>query len=160
MLTLLQNKLRQCAHVGSDYLAAGLRSQTGQALLRVAMMLLVMWLVSQTTSIAFAQGPKPPPTGGGGDIRTGLVQLVTMAIDGLIFVGGLILALGVAGAFVGGQIATAVGNPNSLSHTYMRMIGIIVSFLGLMLTIPLVNTIISVVMANIQMGTLTTAGLK
>ena len=83
-----------------------------------------------------------------------------MAIDGLVFAGGLILALGVAGNFVSGQIATAIGNPGGLSHTYMRMIGIIVSFLGLMLTIPIVNTIITVVMANIQMGTLTTAGLK
>ncbi len=159
MFTQLQNRIQQAVDTSARYIVAGYRSPTGQALIRVALMLFVMWLVSATTSIALAQGPTPP-AGSGGNIRDGLVQLVTMAIDGLIFIGGLILALGVAGNFVSGQIATAVGNPNGLSHTYMRMIGIIVAFLGLMLTIPIVNTIITVVMANIQMGTLTTAGIK
>ena len=159
MLTKLQYKLRRSAGYSVHCLATGFRSPTGRALQQVALLMAVMWLVSESTDIAFAQGPNPPPTGGG-SMRSGLVQLVTMAIDGLVFAGGLILALGVAGNFVSGQIATAVGNPSGLSHTYMRMIGIIVAFLGLMLTIPIVNTIISVVMANIQMGTLTTAGLK
>ena len=159
MLTKLQYKLRRSAGYSARCVAAGFRSPTGRALQQVALLMVVMWLVSESTDIAFAQGPNPPPAGGG-SMRAGLVQLVTMAIDGLVFAGGLILALGVAGNFVSGQIATAIGNPSGLSHTYMRMIGIIVSFLGLMLTIPIVNTIISVVMANIQMGTLTTAGLK
>ena len=159
MLTRFHVTLRRVASNGLVLLAAGFRSRTGRALLTVAVLLAAAWLMSQTADVAFAQGPKPPPAGGGGDIRNGLVQLVTMAIDGLIFLGGLILALGVAGNFVSGQIATALGNPGGLSHTYMRMIGIIASFLGLMLTIPIVNTIISVVMTNIQMGTLTTAGL-
>ena len=159
MLTRFRHNLRQFRGNGPDLLAAGYRSPAGRALLNVAVLFVVAWLMSQTADVAFAQGPKPPPAGGGGDIRNGLVQLVTMAIDGLIFLGGLILALGVAGNFVSGQIATALGNPSGLSHTYMRMIGIIASFLGLMLTIPIVNTIITVVMTNIQMGTLTTAGL-
>jgi hypothetical protein len=158
MLNQLKYKIRQGAVYSTRCVAAGLRSPTGRALQQVALLMVVMWLVSETTDIAFAQGPNPPPAGG--SMRAGLVQLVTMAIDGLVFAGGLILALGVAGNFVSGQIATAIGNPSGLSHTYMRMIGIIVSFLGLMLTIPIVNTIITVVMANIQMGTLTTAGLK
>src|SRR5438309_9974463 len=93
MLAQLQNKVTQGAGYSAHCVAAGFHSPTGRALQQVAVLMVVTWLVSGTTNIAFAQGPNPAPAGGGR--RAGLVQLVTMAIDGIVFAGGLALPVGV-----------------------------------------------------------------
>ena len=84
---------------------------------------------------AFAQG-------GPGDMKGGIVTLVKGVIDLIIFIGGLVLSIGIAGNWVAGQISVAVGSPGGLSHTWLRLAGIIIAFVGLLATIPVTNVII------------------
>ncbi|MEP7198334.1 MAG: hypothetical protein ABI874_00840, partial [Chloroflexota bacterium] len=84
---------------------------------------------------AFAQG-------GGGDMKGGIVAMVKGVIDLIIFIGGLVLSVGIAGNWVAGQISVAVGSPGGLSHTWIRLAAIIIAFVGLLATIPVTNIII------------------
>ena len=114
-------------------LIIGSYSPLGQRLFILGISLAVSYLTSADP--AFAQG-------GQGDMKGGIVALVKGVIDLIIFIGGLVLSIGIAGNWVAGQISVAVGSPGGLSHTWLRLAGIIIAFVGLLATIPVTNIII------------------
>ena len=111
----------------------GCYSPLGQRIFILGISLGVSYLA--TADPAFAQG-------GQGDMKGGIVTLVKGVIDLIIFIGGLVLSIGIAGNWVAGQISVAVGSPGGLSHTWLRLAGIIIAFIGLLATIPISNVII------------------
>ncbi len=92
--------------------------------------------------------PTQPACSSSSGIAKGLGDLAKLGVDALIVVGGIALVLGGAFNSVGGMVATAVGSPNALSHTWMRIIGMVVCFVILVFTIPLANAFIDVLMAS------------
>ena len=109
-----------------------------EKVLRVAFALFLMLVVL----------PTQPACNSSSSIAKGLGDLAKLGVDALIVVGGIALVLGGAFNSVGGMVATAVGSPNALSHTWMRIIGMVVCFVILVFTIPLANAFIDVLMAS------------
>ena len=109
-----------------------------ERVLRVAFALFLMLVVL----------PTQPACDSSSGIAKGLGDLAKLGVDALIVVGGIALVLGGAFNSVGGMVATAVGSPNALSHTWMRIIGMVVCFVILVFTIPLANAFIDVLMAS------------
>lgn len=60
----------------------------------------------------------------------------------LIAVSALILAIGIATGFLTGMVESIAGRPGGLSSTWMRLGGIVVCFIGAVLTIVIANSII------------------
>lgn len=60
----------------------------------------------------------------------------------LIAIAALILAIGIATGFLTGMIESVAGRPGGLSSTWMRLGGIVVCFIGAVLTIIIANSII------------------
>jgi hypothetical protein len=91
--------------------------------------------------MVFAQGG----TGGGGGAGiTGALQKLTMAfVDFLIGVSALLLAIGIATGFLTGMVESMVGRPGGLASTWLRLAGVVVCFIGAILTISIANSIIS-----------------
>ncbi len=129
-------------------LTLGWYSPLGQRIVIIGVALIVAYLSSPTS--AFAQSP-------GGDIKSGLVNMVKGLIDLMILVGSLILAVGMAGNWISGQIAVSVGSPGGLSHMWIRLAGVIIAFIGLVATIPVTNIIIDQVSKAIPDQSLKTA---
>ncbi|MEP7199283.1 MAG: hypothetical protein ABI874_05640 [Chloroflexota bacterium] len=80
--------------------------------------------------------------GGADALRAGLPVLAKTIVDGLIFLGSMVLALGVAGNWLSAQISIAAGNPAGLSNVWVRLFGIVFTFIGLLATIPIANVLI------------------
>jgi hypothetical protein len=114
----------------------------------VAMGLILALLSSP--GLAFAQGG-PPASGG----ITDALQKLTMAfVDFLIGVSALLLAIGIATGFLTGMVESMVGRPGGLATTWMRLAGVVVCFIGAILTISIANSIISN-LSGLSGGTLT-----
>lgn len=60
----------------------------------------------------------------------------------LIAIAALILAIGIATGFLTGMVESAAGRPGGLSSTWLRLGGIVVCFIGAVLTIIIANSII------------------
>ncbi len=102
-------------------------------------MSLILVLLSYP-GLALAQGG----TAGGGSDITGALQKLTMAfVDFLIGVSALLLAIGIATGFLNGMVESMVGRPGGLASTWMRLAGVVVCFIGAILTIAIANSIIS-----------------
>src|ERR1700737_4158207 len=97
----------------------GRPSPLGQRLIILGISIGVSYLASAEP--AFAQS-------GQGDMKGGIVTVVKGVIDLISFIGGLVLSIGIAGNWVAGQISVAVGSPGGLSHTWLRLAGIIIAF--------------------------------
>ncbi len=89
------------------------------------------------------------PLGAAADGNQGAPSIVdalkTLAkgfITFLIAIAALILAIGIATGFLTGMIESVAGRPGGLSSTWMRIGGIVVCFIGAVLTIIIANSII------------------
>ncbi len=121
-------------------LAAGAPRALSQLWLRLAGIVIGFVIVAAAPQIAsllrtFAQG-------GADSLRASLPTLAKTIVDGLIFVGGLVLALGIAGHWLSVQISIATGSPSGLSQTWIRLFSIIAAFIAMLATIPVANSLI------------------
>ncbi len=132
MRSIVQLGRRGLRHFRAN-LIIGCCSPLGQRLFILALSLLAAYLSSAEP--AHAQGG---PT----DMKGGIIVMVKGVIDLIIFIGGLVLSIGIAGNWVAGQISVSVGSPGGLSHTWLRLAGIVIAFVGLLATIPVTNIII------------------
>lgn len=101
-------------------------------------------------SPAYAQDGNPPgggESGGkrGGPIVAALDHLGVLVIDIMIGISVILMAVGIATGFVGGQFLVTVGQPYGLSGAWMKVISVVLLGLGGMLTIVITNTIIDAV---------------
>jgi hypothetical protein len=110
-----------------------------------------LWLRLAGISVGFALVVSAPQVakmlqtfaqGGIGSLRAGLPALAKTVVDGLIFLGSMVLALGLAGHWLSAQISITAGNPSGLSNVWVRLSGIVLTFIGLLATIPLANLLI------------------
>lgn len=101
--------------------------------------LLGLLIVATLTSplAASAQGNQ-----GGTNIVDALKTLAKGFVTFLIAVSALILAIGIATGFLTGMVESVAGRPGGLSSTWMRLGGIVVCFIGAVLTIVIANSII------------------
>lgn len=101
--------------------------------------LLGLLIVAALTSplAASAQGNQ-----GGTNIVDALKTLAKGFVTFLIAVSALILAIGIATGFLTGMVESVAGRPGGLSSTWMRIGGIVVCFIGAVLTIVIANSII------------------
>lgn len=102
--------------------------------LYIVAMLVSPALASAHTSLA--------PLQGGTGIIDALKTLTKGFVTFLIAVAALLLAIGIATGFLSGMIESAVGRPGGLATTWMRLAGVVVCFIGAVLTIIVANTII------------------
>lgn len=84
-----------------------------------------------------AQGPGP------NNIVNGLENLAQGMVNLLIAVSALFMAIGIATGFVGGMVDSTLGRPGSLSNAWARVAGVIVCFVGAVLTLAIANFIFS-----------------
>lgn len=96
---------------------------------------IVVTLVSPVA--ASAQGNQAGPS-----IVDALKTLAKGFITFLIAIAALILAIGIATGFLTGMVESVAGRPGGLSSTWMRLGGIVVCFIGAVLTIIIANSII------------------
>jgi len=121
-------------------------------LARTALALAIVLTVVTSAVPALAQEPPPgqppPPEGGGGrggEIVDALRQIAQVVIDILIGIAAILMAVGIATGFVGGQFMVTVGQPYGLSAAWVKVIAVVILGIGAMLTIVLVNTIIDII---------------
>ncbi len=121
-------------------------------LARIALMLAIVLTAVTSAVPALAQEPPPgqppPPEGGGGrggEIVDALRQIAQVVIDILIGIAAILMAVGIATGFVGGQFMVTVGQPYGLSAAWVKVIAVVILGIGAMLTIVLVNTIIDII---------------
>lgn len=79
---------------------------------------------------------------GAPSIVDALKTLAKGFITFLIAIAALILAIGIATGFLTGMVESAAGRPGGLSSTWLRLGGIVVCFIGAVLTIIIANSII------------------
>jgi len=118
---------------------------------RIALMVAAVLAVATTAVPASAQEPapgaQPPPPGSGGrggEIVDALRQIAQVVIDILIGIAAILMAVGIATGFVGGQFMVTVGQPYGLSAAWVKVIAVVILGIGAMLTIVIVNTIIDI----------------
>ena len=92
--------------------------------------------------LVFAQGGTPGGTTGG-DVTGALQKLTMVFVDFLIGIAALVLAIGIATGFLTGMVESMIGRPGGLATTWMRLAGVVVCFIGAILTISIANSIIS-----------------
>jgi len=122
-------------------------------LARITLALTIVLMVVTSVIPALAQEPSPgaqppPPEGGGGrggEIVDALRQIAQVVIDILIGIAAILMAVGIATGFVGGQFMVTVGQPYGLSAAWVKVIAVVILGIGAMLTIVLVNTIIDII---------------
>jgi hypothetical protein len=122
-------------------------------LARTALALAIVLTVVTSAVPALAQEPspgaQPPPPGGGGgrggEIVDALRQIAQVVIDILIGIAAILMAVGIATGFVGGQFMVTVGQPYGLSAAWVKVVAVVILGIGAMLTIVLVNTIIDII---------------
>lgn len=121
-------------------------------LARITLALTIVLIVVTSAVPASAQEPPPgqppPPEGGGGrggEVVDALRQIAQVVIDILIGIAAILMAVGIATGFVGGQFMVTVGQPYGLSAAWVKVIAVVILGIGAMLTIVIVNTIIDIV---------------
>jgi hypothetical protein len=137
-------RLQVCRKLGPA-LVKQIQTWLGNPVLRGRALGIVMGLglaLLVNPGLVLAQAPKPG--GGGGNDITGALQKLTMAfVDFLIGVSALVLAIGIATGFLTGMVESMVGRPGGLASTWLRLAGVVVCFIGAILTISIANSIIS-----------------
>ncbi len=111
----------------------------------MSLFLLGLLIIAAIALPALASAHSPlvdPPPGGGGGIVDALKTLTKGFITFLIAVAALLLAIGIATGFLSGMIESAVGRPGGLASTWMRLAGVVVCFIGAVLTIVIANSVI------------------
>ncbi len=93
--------------------------------------------------LVFAQGGTGGGGSGGGDVTGALQKLTMVFVDFLIGIAALVLAIGIATGFLTGMVESMIGRPGGLATTWMRLAGVVVCFIGAILTISIANSIIS-----------------
>jgi hypothetical protein len=119
---------------------------------RIALVVVAILTAATSAVPASAQEPapgaQPPPPGGGGgrggEIVDALRQIAQVVIDILIGIAAILMAVGIATGFVGGQFMVTVGQPYGLSAAWVKVIAVVILGIGAMLTIVIVNTIIDI----------------
>ena len=105
--------------------------------------MLGLYIAAMLVSPALASAHTPlAPLQGGTGIIDALKTLTKGFVTFLIAVAALLLAIGIATGFLSGMIESAVGRPGGLATTWMRLAGVVVCFIGAVLTIIVANTII------------------
>lgn len=105
--------------------------------------MLGLYIVAMLVSPALVSAHTPlAPLQGGTGIIDALKTLTKGFVTFLIAVAALLLAIGIATGFLSGMIESAVGRPGGLATTWMRLAGVVVCFIGAVLTIIVANTII------------------
>jgi hypothetical protein len=83
--------------------------------------------------------------GGVGGITSAIADLAKLAIDLLIVIAGVLMAVGIATNFIQGQLSATFGNTMGLSNAWVRIFGVVACFIGVALAIPIANAIIDAV---------------
>jgi len=102
-------------------------------------------LLSAAVFPVHADEGNPPPSGRGGAIVDALRSIAVLVIDILIGVAVIIMSVGIATGFVGGQFLVTVGEARGLSIAWIRVISVVLLGIGGMLTITIVNTIVNAI---------------
>ena len=102
-------------------------------------LVLFLALAASATVIAAAVSEK---IGSGGNLGTGMAELAKMAVDALIVLGALLLALGFAVSGVSAQVGSLLGLPGVQAKMLARLFGLVAAFLATVLAIPVANTVI------------------
>lgn len=127
-------------------LAAGRRPS--KLLWAVARGLLIATVAIGMLAPASAHAQEPPPDGtgrtGGGEIVEALKNIAQVVIDIFIGIAAILMAVGIATGFVGGQFMVTVGQPYGLSQAWVKVIAVVLLGIGAMLTIVIANTIIDI----------------
>lgn len=117
---------------------------------RVAWAILVAAMLISVATPAYAQDPEPGARGG--EIVAALRSIAVVVIDILIGVSVILMSIGIATGFVGGQFMVTVGQPYGLSSAWVKVISVVILGIGALLTIVIVNTIINAI-ANLVPAT-------
>ena len=102
---------------------------------RVIGLLGAVFLILANQGVAFAAE-------GAGGMSEAIASLAKMLIDGIIALAAIVLAVGIAANFLTGMFETMIGRPGGLSTTWMRIVGVVLCFLGAIFTITIANLII------------------
>lgn len=102
---------------------------------RVTAVLFALLLTWISAGSVFAQSPDP------NRVVQGLENLALGMVNLFIAISALLMAIGIATGFVGGMIDSILERPGSLSTTWARVAGVIVCFVGAVLTIAIANFI-------------------
>jgi hypothetical protein len=106
---------------------------------RVLVLVLALATAASASLIGAAVGDR---IGAGTDLAGGMAGVIKLAVDALMLLGALVLALGLAVGGVGGQLASMLGLPRAQSVLLARMVALVVSFAVIAATVPLANTVI------------------
>ena len=104
-------------------------------MLRLALVTMLI-VLGGGDNLAYADG------GGGSSIGSGLASLTKLAVDALIVIAALILALGFAFSGVSAQIGALAGLPYAQATAITRIAAIIGFFLLVVFSIPFANAVI------------------
>lgn len=80
----------------------------------------------------------------GDEIVEALKKIGQVVIDIFIGIAAILMAVGIATGFVGGQFMVTVGQPYGLSQAWVKVIAVVLLGIGAMLTIVIANTIINI----------------
>lgn len=103
--------------------------------LNVTALLFAVLFAVCDTSTTFAQSPDS------NQVITGLENLALGMVNLFIAISALLMAIGIATGFIGGMVDSILGRPGNLSTTWARVAGVILCFVGAVLTITIANFI-------------------
>lgn len=101
--------------------------------LAAMLLALVCGVILQTTAHAQAPGPE--------HVVSALENLAQGMVTLLIAISAMLMAVGIGTGYIGGMVDSMVGRPGSLSNAWLRVAGVILCFVGAVLTIRIANFI-------------------
>lgn len=106
-----------------------------RALLIITSTLFAALLAHIAATSTFAQSPDS------NQVVAGLENLALGMVNLFIAISALFMAIGIATGFIGGMVDSILGRPGNLSTVWVRVAGVIVCFVGAVLTIAIANFI-------------------
>ena len=112
-------------------------------ILTVLMWVVVFALITWSPALAHGGGAR---TGlDGGPVVEAIRKFGQTVLDILIGIGAVLLTLGIATGFVGGQFLVTVGQPYGLSQAWVRVVAVVICAVGLFLTRQIAQSVLSAV---------------
>jgi hypothetical protein len=106
---------------------------------RIVVLTLALALAGSAAAIAAGVAGQ---LGVANSLGSGMAALTKTAVDALIVLGALLLAVGFAAGGLAGQVAALTGMPHAQAALISRALSLFISFLVTVLAVPLANTII------------------
>lgn len=116
---------------------------------RICIAVLIVLLLALQAMPAWAADAASPYLDRGGPLVAAARTIGKTIVDVAIGIAAVLMAVGIATGFVGGQFLVTVGAPYGMSHAWIKVISVIILGIGAFLTIVIVNTIIDAVIGLI-----------